>query len=186
MQQAAELAKKAISIDPNFSDSYTILGAIALATGDYAGAIKLGRRAVDLSPNSAEITAALGMIYNFAGRPKDAIKQIGQAMRLSPRHPSWYFYQMGLAHYLVGDFSRAIDNFEELLKKDPKAPASRMLLIASYVRTNRLEAARAAARVFRERHPSMHPGKALTLSEPFQDPSIVKGIVENLKAAGLD
>ncbi|MEE8435835.1 MAG: tetratricopeptide repeat protein, partial [bacterium] len=163
-----------------------VLGVVFLAKRDYDQAIKLGRKAVQLSPNGAEGTAALGLMYNYAGRPREAIEQLGHAMRLSPRHPVWYSYQKGLAQYLVKDYAQAIQHFEELLKRDPEAPRTRMLLTASYVGAKRLPEARGAAKVFRERNPDMDPAKELAQAEPFRDPAVIEGILEQLKIVDLE
>lgn len=185
MENAAGLAKKVIAIDPEFPDAYSVLGAVALATRDYEGAIAFGKRAVELSPSGAEVNAALGMIFNYAGRPAEAVAKEREAMRLSPHHPVWYAYQLGLAHYQLGNFSEAIAQFENVLQRDPESPFTRIMLTASYVGAKRLKQARAAARIFRERNPDMKLEEDLAKAESFRDPAVIAGILKKLARAGL-
>jgi TolB-like protein/class 3 adenylate cyclase len=70
------------------------------------------RRAVALEPNNPDVLAELAYTLVFAGRPSEAAELTGKAKRLNPHFPPWYHRPAGIAQYMLGNYRRAIPEFE--------------------------------------------------------------------------
>jgi adenylate cyclase len=66
-----------------------------------------------LSPNDAHITVKLGRYYTFTDQLEEALQTIQRAMRLNPLHPGWYWQELGVVNYSMGDYEEAIENFSK-------------------------------------------------------------------------
>ena len=70
IDKAAELAQKAISLDPKDSRPYAYLGYLSILKKEYDKAIAEGERAVALDPGGADAHAWLGLILNYADKAR--------------------------------------------------------------------------------------------------------------------
>ncbi len=79
---------------------------------DPTQAISELRRGIALEPNNADALAELAYTLVFAGQPEEATRLMSKAVRLNPNFPPWYHRPAGMAHYLSGDYGRAVSEFE--------------------------------------------------------------------------
>jgi len=73
IEQAFELARKALNKGDDDSGAHYLLGYAYLQRGQFEKAVSELEIARELFPNSAEINAGLGMVLSDAGRPMEAI-----------------------------------------------------------------------------------------------------------------
>jgi len=73
MQQAQDLAKKALSLEESNAGSHALLGTCYLYQGEYDLAISELQRAIELNPNDPDVYRSLGMGMLYAGLTDDAM-----------------------------------------------------------------------------------------------------------------
>jgi len=148
MEQAADLAGKALQLDGSQADAHALLGCVHLLKRDYDSAIAEGERAVSLNPNYADAHAWLAMILTSAGKPNEAIIMIKKAMRLNPRSPNWYFTTLGDAYVWAQRYNEALGEYSNAVQNSPGYLLAYLGLTATYsLLGNEKEATETAAKV---------------------------------------
>jgi adenylate cyclase len=148
MEQAADLAGKALQLDGSQADAHALLGCVHLLKRDYDSAIAEGERAVSLNPNYADAHAWLAMILTSAGKPNEAIVMIKKAMRLNPRSPNWYFTTLGDAYVWAQRYNEALGEYSNAVQNSPGYLLAYLGLTATYsLLGNEKEATETAAKV---------------------------------------
>ncbi|MEO5357586.1 MAG: tetratricopeptide repeat protein [Nitrospirae bacterium YQR-1] len=85
--EGAESLKKAIEINPNFSDAYTNLGTIYLfQLKEIKKAAECFNKSISLSPNNADDYNGLGVALALSNRGREAIAYFDKALALNPQH----------------------------------------------------------------------------------------------------
>jgi len=113
----ADLAKhhweEIIEIDPNYTDSYNMLGYGELSRGNYEAAIDYMQKYAFLAPELANPHDSLGEVYMVLGRYEDAEAQFVRAVQMQPD-----FYHslinLGKVHLLRGQLEKGIDILERV------------------------------------------------------------------------
>ena len=180
---AAELAEKALALDPERSRSYALVGSIGLMTGDFAQAVASGEKAVALDPNGAEVAALLAFALTYTGDIERSIALLNKAMRLSPYYPGWYRWTLGRAYRLAGRYQEA----EAALVASEGGAGSVLPLVelaAVYSETGRLSEARAEAAEILTIDPKFSV-LAWVKIPPHQDPARTRREIDTLRRAGL-
>jgi len=85
----------------------------------YELAIAQAQRALALDPNDANSYLAIAYALIYAGRPPEALNFVEKAMRLDPHYPAYYLFILGLAHFHLDQFEKAVTLFEKALKLNP-------------------------------------------------------------------
>ena len=184
VEQAHELADKALELDHGQPETRSLIGALHLMQCDYDKAIAEGRKAVELDPNGADVTALLAMTLNWAGRPQEALDLVEKAMRLSPLYSAWYLAVQAHAFRLLGRHDEAIDVYQASTARNPDHIGSRLGLTACLAEIGRDRAAKEqAAEVLR-----ISPGFTLAKyaeSLTYRDPAHADRSLSALRLAGL-
>jgi adenylate cyclase len=141
VQNAEDLAGKALDLDASQADAHALLGYVYLLKRDYDRAIAEGERAVSLNPNYADAHAWLAMILTSAGRPNKAIAMIKKAMRLNPRSPNWYFTTLADAYLWAQRYNEAVGEYINAVQNSPGYLLAYLGLTASYSLLGREEEA---------------------------------------------
>ena len=143
--KAHELALRAIRLDDKNEYAHWALGISCWAVNDLKGSIAALERAVELNPNCSLAYGSLGTAMSLAGRIDDAIAYSEIAIRSNPRDPSIFFRfsVIGLAHYLAERFDQAIVWADKAVQRMPTWYFGHFILVASYVRLDRMADARA-------------------------------------------
>jgi adenylate cyclase len=148
LEQAADLARKALDLDESQADAHALLGYVHLLKRDYVHALSEGERAVSLNPNYADAHAWLAMILTSAGKPDEAIVMIKKAMRLNPRPPNWYFTTLGDAYLWAQRCQEAVVEYTKAVQHSPGFLWAYLGLAASYsLLAHEKEATEIAAKV---------------------------------------
>ena len=184
MEQAAELAQKALALDDTLDLPHSLMGNIYLMSRQYEKAIAEEERAIALNPNGADAHAHLGMTLNYVGRPEEAIALLKKAIRLNPIPPNWYLFSLGDAYRLTEQYEVALAAYKRVLHLNPDDIRAHTGLTATYSLAGREEEARAAAAEVLRINPKFsleHVAKAL----PFKNKADTELHIDSLRKAGL-
>ena len=118
---AEQELKRAISLNPQSAQSYTLYTHYLAGMGRYDEAKKYGARALELDPLSVSAHWFLGWGAIYAGRSDEAIGFFSKALELDPNNP-WTRWFLGRAYLLSGNSSRAIEEMETGLRFGPDDP----------------------------------------------------------------
>jgi tetratricopeptide (TPR) repeat protein len=174
-------AKRAVDLDPNDSGTHGVLAYVLLYECRWDESADEFEIALRLNPNDADVWARLADLKSFEGRGAEAIACAQKALRLNPHPPSVYFWVLGFAQFIAGQYEAAV--------KTLRNPAiyraeSRRVLAAALAQLGQLEEAREEAKLFIARYPqfrlSLWFGK-----HPFRDLATRDRLVEGFRKAGL-
>ncbi|MBZ9677926.1 winged helix-turn-helix domain-containing tetratricopeptide repeat protein [Mesorhizobium sp. ES1-1] len=178
---ALDLARKAVSIDPNDAGCRWILAYLLAYERNFAEADAEFARAIELDPNEADTWAALSDIAVLAGRLEEGLAHIHKAFRLNPFPASWYYLTLGQAQYAARDYQAAIVT---LRRDETYRTSSRRFLAASLAQLGRLDEARAEAELFLVGNPHFTIRHWAT-TEPIRDAATLDHFVDGFRKAGL-
>jgi adenylate cyclase len=182
--QALELAQRAIALDSSEADAFSLLGNIYLLTRQYEKAVTEGERAVALNPNRADSHVWLAMILTASGDPEGAIDLIYKAIRLNPFPPNWYFFSLGNAFFLLGEYHQAVEAYKRALQSSPDLLLAYIGLAASFSASNCADEARAAASQIIRIDPKFSL-EAFARSLTYKNENHGEFWIDNLRKAGL-
>jgi tetratricopeptide (TPR) repeat protein len=111
----------------------------------------------------------------------EAIACAEKAMRLNPHPPSNYFWVLGFAHYVAGQYEAAV---KTLKNEATYGTETRRLLAAALAQLGRLEEAREEARLYLLANAHFRISHWIE-SQPYRDMAMRDRIVEGLRKVGL-
>lgn len=138
-KRGLDLALKAEEMDPDMAQGQFVLTVAYRAKGMWKESLAASRRAVELDPNYADGYATLAISLNYGGYPEDALIAVGRATQLNPTKPFFYVWTEGQSHYLLGNYERAAELFEQVIESNPHFPLAHKLLAATYVELDRVD-----------------------------------------------
>ena len=103
--------KRAISLNPQSAQSYTLYAHYLAGMGRFDEAYNQGRRALELDPLSVSTHWFLGWGAILAGRGDEAISRFSKAAELDPNNP-WVRSFLGRAYLFNGMPQRGIEEME--------------------------------------------------------------------------
>ena len=184
LEQAFELAQKAIVLNDSLPMAHILMGKIYLWKKQHEQAIAELERAIALDPNDSDAYAHLANILNFAGRSEEAIGLVKKAMRLNPLYSVRYLWSLGHAYLMTRQYEKAIAAVQRALKQNPDFLPPHILLAIIYSELGREEEARdEAAEVLR-----INPNFSLEVwrqRRPHKDQAELERILNGLRRAGL-
>ncbi|MEZ5830541.1 MAG: tetratricopeptide repeat protein [Dongiaceae bacterium] len=144
---------------------------------DYDRSIAEARTATNLAPYDAFTRADLAQAMALAGRTEEAIQWAEEALRLDPNPPDFYISNLGVAHYLAGQYAEALSALKRL--NDPTS----LYLAVVYVRLGRIDEARATMADYMKAVPT--DTLAVETRWPIKDPAIRQLYLDDLRTAGM-
>jgi adenylate cyclase len=183
-EEAEKNAKKALALNDSFDSVHGLLGFIYLMKREHDKAIKEAKQAVDLNPNGAEAHFYLGMVLCCSDKINLAIKILKRAFRLNPIPPTHYYYMLGTAYRINGEYEKAIELAKEALKGSPDQLEAYLLLVVSYSLSDRLQEAHEAADEVLRIDPDLSI-KRLSKTLPYKHQETVDKIIYALRKGGL-
>ena len=185
LKTAEELARKALSLDDSLPGPLITLSAVQFQRGeDINNVVAMRRKAVAHSPNSANPHAWLGAILtDVEGQAEEAIEEFKIAMRLNPFPPDWILNCSAVAYRVNGEYEKAIEILQKVIKRNPDAWLSHFELAACYGLLGREEEARAAAAEVLRIRPDFTIEKLS--GHAYGDKANKKHTIEVLRNAGL-
>jgi serine/threonine-protein kinase len=128
--------KRAISLNPQSAQSYTLYTHFLAGMGRYDEALNYGRRALELDPLSVSNYWFLGWGAIYAGRYDEAIAQFSKAAELDPNNP-WTRWFLGRSYLFKGMPQRGIEEMETALHLEPNDPLGLGFVGYAYAVTGR-------------------------------------------------
>ena len=181
---AADIAKKALSLDPASPTAYYVLALVSAHRQDSSTAATLARRAIELNDNYTPAYFALAVATTYLGRPADSLAAIERALRLSPADPQRFVWlaQQASALYLLKRYQEALDTGQQALRLRWYHTACRVVA-ASHAQLGQLELARSAmAELLKHEHADKTIREVI---RPFTETSDRDHYTEGLRKAGM-
>ena len=101
LNKVVDMFKKAVEIDPGFTEAYENLSKACYGVGSYSEAEKYGLKAVELNPHNVSSQLSMGWIYLLGkGNAGEAIPYFEKAMAMQPT--AFGYLGLGMA-YIVDD-----------------------------------------------------------------------------------
>ena len=180
---ANESAARALELEPEYPNTYSLLGFMAVTTKDFERGIELCEKGASLAPNNAESVAELASVLILAGQVEAAEQCIRRAIRLSPICPSYYHIIVGLCHLVKSDLESAVSTLRIAVEQLPDSIWPKVYLISALVESSHLEQAQKLAHEVQslKRDFSIDAWHATR----FRNPEFMARTHDNLRKAGL-
>ena len=183
LERAHGFARKSLQLGPDLSIAHAQLGRVLTFKGEHEQAIAAFKKAVALNPNFSDWY--FGMALLRAGEPASAITNIETHMRFDPFCSPWALGQLGLAHYLLKEYSKALRPLRELTSRLPNMRQGHVWLAASLAQLGRLDEARAEAAEILRIDPKYTIDGTQKLLAQFKRTEDVEHFLDGLRESGL-
>ena len=183
LEQASELAQKAIALDDSLPGPHAVLGRIYLQKMQHDQAIAEAERAIALDPSWAEGYVHLALILRWSGRAEKAVELVKKAMRLNPHYPAFYQHILGFVYCQVGQYEEAMTAQKAALTRNPNMLLAHICLAACYSMAGRDEEARAQVQEILRVSPKL--SLETVGFGPWKNPADGKAMLDALRKAGL-
>jgi tetratricopeptide (TPR) repeat protein len=127
---------RAIALNPNLPEAYTLRGRLAFLVSDLDGAEAAFRKAADLDPVAFEPRLWMGTLLRMEGKLNESRSNLERAMQMQPNE-SRVNYQFALLTADEGDDKKAAVLLEALLKRMPEYTEAHRSLSTIYFRLGR-------------------------------------------------
>lgn len=118
IEEARNLALRAIGLDARVPSAYVNLGIVSNAAGRYDDAIRQYNEALRIDPFSVEALRSLAETYHVSGNPDEAEKVYRKAVQL--RANDWYTQTLlGMFYYRSGRHADAEPAFRKVVELTP-------------------------------------------------------------------
>lgn len=126
------------------------MSSLYLQKGQYDNALSAAERGVALNPNGADARFTLAAIVGQLGRWEESVLYAKKAIRLNPFPMIYYYFALGHAYFMTGQYDESIATFKKMLNRSPDNIYAQVFLAASYSLAGRnIDAAAAAKEVLR-------------------------------------
>jgi adenylate cyclase len=183
MQEAFELSRRALELNPNESDGYLALSMIYWFSRDFDASVVAAKRGLAADPHNADLMAELGFRYAFMGKWDLSRPLIAEAFARNPALPSGYRLANFLYYYMQGDFHSALH--EALQVKARYVHYGHLALAAVYGKLGDGEKAKAPLAELLEIDPHYGDHVEADLARRAVSPAIIHELVDGLVKAGL-
>lgn len=189
--QAIEAFKKAIELQPAYTDSYIPLSRIYESKYGKTKAIELLQKGLKIAPESLSLYDELGYIYKDSGDIDSASKIFQEAIdkikgNCNKLGVARIIEGLGLTYYDKKEFDLALDTFNKALEQDPKSSTIYTNLGATYTAKGDREKAIANLK----KAIQINPNEALTHNNLgyalAQEGNIQEALAEFEKALKID
>ncbi|MFC1822073.1 tetratricopeptide repeat protein [Thermodesulfobacteriota bacterium] len=119
LEQVAEFARKALSLDDSSSVAHALLADVYRTTGRFEEAISHAERALALNPNDPSAYLSMANTLNSVGKSEKAVEAIKKAMSLDPHHGVYYYSDLARAYQNLGRYEEAITSLKAALARNP-------------------------------------------------------------------
>ena len=139
-EEAVELFRKALEINPNLVDAYYGMGFALENQGKYREAIEAYEKALEMMPKYAAARNNLGAVFARMGRDKEAYSEISRAVRDDPSYADAH-HNLGALLLARNRTDEAIKQFQEAIHLDPKQDRSHARIAEILMKKNDLDGA---------------------------------------------
>jgi len=184
LKAAMDCAERALKLDPECADAYSLLSVCCLSNGQYDQAIAMTEKAVALAPNHADILATCAITHNKSGQPHRALELIRKAMRLCPIYSGWFLWVLGSAYRLLGQTDNAVEAFEAAIERNNDFISIHISLASMLGQLGRLKDAKAPISNILRLRPDFSI-KSYMAELSYRDPAEMARFEDGLRKVGL-
>jgi len=141
-------------------------------------------QAIALNPNGVNNYVGLAAMVGSLGRWDESIELAKKALRLRPFAPAWYYFFLGRAYFMTGQFDESITAIKKALDGNPNYLPSHAFLAACYSSLDRHAEAAAAADEVRRINPKFNL-ESYEKTLPLKNKADIERYVAALRKAGL-
>jgi len=141
MDGAIATFEKAVALDPNRASTYSELGSARMQVGNKDAAEAAYRKAVEIAPDSANAHLSLANFLLATGSGDEGRREIERALQIQPRNLIANRARAML--YLTQGAPEKAEPHLKVAAEDSQGPDAKYFLAEYYVRSNRLDDARA-------------------------------------------
>jgi tetratricopeptide (TPR) repeat protein len=134
-------AQRALELDPDSADGWTLLGLIRLSQQRSDEAFAAGRRAVELAPFYALPSFCLSVTYSQLGQLDNAIDQFLRTLAIDPDDPNTHGV-LAMVYAAVGQREKALEQCEAALALARRGTFHRLEIAAVLAQVNETAKAR--------------------------------------------
>ncbi|MGD9227875.1 MAG: adenylate/guanylate cyclase domain-containing protein [Desulfobacterales bacterium] len=175
---ARHYLEKALKMQTSLS--HRVASSMALNRRQFKEGIEEAERAIALNPNDASCHYTMAEALVYSGNPNKGIEYIETAMRLDPRFQTGPLYLLGIAHFSLGQYEKAVSLLKRALKRIPASGQHLLPLIAAYAHLSRFQEAKEVADVVEQTKRLQY-----TIYQfPFKDPVVIERFEDGLFKAG--
>ncbi len=117
LNEVEELAKKALSIEPDIAQGYKLYGLLEMGRGSLVEGFKYMKKAYDSDPNDSGIIMHTAGFYMYLGKPSFAEPLYKKLLEIDPLSAMNFLFE-GFHQYFQGSFEKAIEYTQKSLKID--------------------------------------------------------------------
>jgi TolB-like protein/Tfp pilus assembly protein PilF len=143
LDQAHDLARKAIQLDRNLPQAHAELGFVLILKNQHDASIAAFEKAMALNPNYVDWRFGFALIYG--GESQRALDVVHAYMRLDPFCVPTASLVLGFAHYMLEQYAQALPLLRDYVAQVPTDRYGHRVLTATFAHLGQLEEARAAA-----------------------------------------
>jgi adenylate cyclase len=183
LDQALELAMKAVALDDGEEFCHSVLGYVYLQRNAHELAEFHYLKALALNPNHPGLLASLGILYGFRGETARSLAYFREAITISPHfNPSWYWRNRAVVHFIAREYEEAISAF----KRSPIMPEwVEAFLAAAHAQLGRMDEARQHVAAAHRLTPNLNI-QAIMTKEPYLHREDAIHLADALRKAGFD
>lgn len=185
LSEARNRAELAMRIDPEDYLANHAVAVVARWSGEYDLAASSMEKILSRMPDYSLGLYTRSEIYIARGELDKAIVDLERAMRLDPGFTHQYLQNLGMAHFLLGNFETAVLLFEERVNLISNTDIGRAWLASALGHLGDLDAARQTWDKLMEINPEFSMPQRIA-RQSFSDPSYVDTILDGLSKAGID
>jgi adenylate cyclase len=127
------LARQAVALDEKDAEAHARLALSFFVRGAHAAAIYEAELAIALNENCADAYGIKGASLAYSGFREEGRQALNRFLEISPRDPSRAVRvsQIAMSYYFDGDYTRAAEIAQQLIRQFPKSPLAYRCLAAS-------------------------------------------------------
>jgi adenylate cyclase len=183
LERAHLLARKAVQLDPNLPIGHASLGMVLTFQGQHEQSVAEFEKAIALNPNFTDWRFSLALVR--AGDPARSIQVVETHMRHDPLYVPAVPGQLGIARYMLKEYSEALAPLREFTSRAPNVSQGHIWLAANLAQLGRFDEARAeAAEVLRIDPKYTIDGTQRRLAT-HKHPEDAEHLLDGLRKAGL-
>lgn len=118
LQQAEQIYRQILSVQPNQADALQLLGTIATQTGHYDQAKRLMQKSLSVNANQSNVWYNLARAHYLSGDRYESISANSKAIAIDPAHAEAY-YNRANVRAEIRDYEAAIADYKQALRLDP-------------------------------------------------------------------
>ena len=184
LRQAEAAARRGLEIDPQNTDTLSLLGVVQLSRYEFEQAQETMEQAMAIGPTHSQVWGVAGVVAVYSGNLERALKLMDRAMSLSPFFPAWMPETTSQAYLLMGQTEQALSWARKSVEIEPSYIHGLICLVAALVENGKEEEAVSTAKAIIRSDPGFS-SEVWARGQPFRNPAHGDLFLRNLQKAGV-